>query len=149
MLNKSFCGHSYLLLANVTLSHPCTPLPKSLQNSNHKSLWYQVRNVGRVWVQKGRDGENDVVDQYLFKSPCCYAEQVQHLRQQYVGFAIAWGVTGCMFKSNVNAQVQQPRYACTHMFTQMWHPQLHSRTPIAEVVYNCMKLYWTQTVQLV
>lgn len=31
----------------------------------------------------------DVVDQYLFMSPCCYVEQVQHQRQQYVGAAIA------------------------------------------------------------
>lgn len=60
--------------------------------------------------KRERDRGNDVVDQYLFTSPCCYVEQVQHQRQQYVGFTIAWGIVGCMFKSN-NIGI----HACTQM----------------------------------
>lgn len=36
-----------------------------------------------------QDEANDIVDQYLFMSPCCYVEQVQRKRQQYVGSALA------------------------------------------------------------
>lgn len=80
----------------------------------------------------------DVVDQYLFMSLCCYVEQVQHQRQQYVGSAIAWGVIGCKFKLNVNVQIKLLWHTCTHMFTQMQHTQMHSSTLFVEVDNNWM-----------
>lgn len=58
------------------------PLPKPLLGN--REYGESVR-----MCKRGGYGANDVVDQYLFTSPCCHVEQVQHRRQQYVAFSIA------------------------------------------------------------
>lgn len=39
---------------------------------------------------------------YLFTSPCCYVEQVQGQRQQYVSFTIAGDIVGRMLKLHIH-----------------------------------------------
>lgn len=47
-------------------------------------IWTSREEGGWWWWWGGNE-----VDQHLFMSPCCYVEQVQHRRQQYVCFVPA------------------------------------------------------------
>lgn len=74
--------------------------------------------------------EEEIIMQQTNMSPCCYVEQMQHQRQQYVGFTLARGVMGCMLESNVECS-SQTAAVCMHART---HVACRDRAPVHHVL---------------